>query len=165
MTLSMVRSWMPAGTIFLAVVLQNIALPWYFWSVFRPDLLIICLVYWRLYRPDLCGPTLAFLSGIANDVLSGMLLGMSAATQLLTIMVVGHFGTRLRAADFLFLPPLLALLVGLEESLHWVFMSLFQSVPVLWPLFLGRLLATALVAPIVVRLLIRWHRLWLDDLA
>ncbi|MBF0159209.1 MAG: rod shape-determining protein MreD [Magnetococcales bacterium] len=162
---STMRSWIPAITIFLAVVLQNVALPWYFWSVFRPDLVLICLLYWRLYRPDLCGSTLAFVSGITNDVLSGMLLGMSATTQLLTIMGASYFGTRLRAADFLFLPPLLALLTGLEESLHWLFMNLFQTMPVRWPLFLGRLLTTALIAPVMVRLLIHLHRLWLDEWA
>ena len=160
---SLLVPWVPALTVMLAVAIQNLAFPAQFWTMFRPDVVLLCLFYWRLYRPDRCGPGLAFFSGIATDILSGVAIGLHAFTQIIVILLTGRFGNRLRSADFLFILPLLALLVCMEEGIHWLIMNLFQHMPIYWPLFFGRILATILIAPPVMRFLIHVHRVWLEE--
>ncbi|MBF0622572.1 MAG: rod shape-determining protein MreD [Magnetococcales bacterium] len=150
-------------TVFLALAVQEMALPWHAWSVLRPDLVLLCLFYWRLYRPDRCGPVLGFCAGLATDILSGVPLGLHAFTKTIIVMLIGYFGTRLRGADFLFLVPAMSVIVLLEEwvQLGWILM--LQGSHVRWGIFVGQPVATALLMPLVVTGLILVHRAWLEE--
>jgi rod shape-determining protein MreD len=160
---SLLVPWVPALTVLLAVALQNLALPWHFWGVLRPDFVLLCLLYWRLYRPDRCGPGIAFVAGVATDVLAGTPLGLHALTNMVVVLVTGYFGTRLRSADFLFLLPMIVPAVLIREMFHGMILNLFQNMPMHWPPFLGRVMATVLLTPMVIRILIHLHRVWLEE--
>ncbi|MBF0175970.1 MAG: rod shape-determining protein MreD [Magnetococcales bacterium] len=155
--------WIPALTLLLATALQELALPWSGWQFFRPNLVLICLFYWRLYRPDRCGSGLAFISGLAVDSLTTLPLGLSAITQILVILLVGRFGNRLRATDFLLLIPVLGVISLLEQLLQLGMMSLFQYPGACWFHMVDRSLATALAAAPLVAVLIRVHRQWMES--
>ncbi|MBF0153387.1 MAG: rod shape-determining protein MreD [Magnetococcales bacterium] len=160
---ALLAPWMPATTLLMAVALQELALPWPGWHLFRPNLVLICLFYWRLYRPDRCGPGLAFASGLAVDSLTTLPLGTSAITQILAVLAVGRFGNRLRASDFLLLIPVLGLMSLLEQLLQMGMLSLFQYPGTRWLHLSGRALATSLVAAPLVAALIWVHRQWLEN--
>ena len=119
-------------------------------------------MYWRLYRPDRCHVGLAFVIGLLEDVITRTPLGLNAMTDMLFILVVGRFGTRLRASDHLFLlPVLLTLLIG-ERLIQWGMMTLLSRADVLWPLFFGAPAATILLAPLATSVLIRIHRFLME---
>lgn len=162
MIISLLITWLPALTLFLAVAVQELALPFQAWSVFRPNLVLLGLFYWRLYRPDRCSTGTAFAAGLMVDLVSGGPLGLNPFSKVLIVLIVGHFGSRLRAADFSHLLPVLLLLALLEETLQMVLMAPLHSFHLRWPLLLGRPVATVLVAPLVISFLIHLHRSWLE---
>src|SRR5580658_6071817 len=47
-------------------------------EVFRPDFLVLVVLYWSIESPRAGGLTLAFMSGLALDVLQGVVLGQHA---------------------------------------------------------------------------------------
>ncbi len=74
----MVRQLVPASLVLLLVLLQ--ALPWHvpaLAGVF-PALPMIGIYYWSVYRPDLMVPSLAFATGLFNDVVLGAPIGISS---------------------------------------------------------------------------------------
>lgn len=149
-------------TIWLGIILQELALPFGAWSVLRPDLVLISLFYWRLYRGDLCGPVLAFGSGLMLDLLAGTPLGLNGFSKVVIVLLVGYFGIRLRAAKFIHLLPVIMLLVLLDQMIQWLFISFLRGSAVYLPLFFGRSIATMLVMPLVVYVLIHIHKSWLE---
>jgi rod shape-determining protein MreD len=159
----MISAWFPVLSVVGAAMIQETALPWQAWSVFRPDLVLICLVYWHLYRPDLCGLGVAFLAGLTVDVLSGLPLGANAFTKVALMLVVDFFENRLRPWDYVILLPALGVLSFSDQLIQWGLLSLFEDMTPRWPLFFGRPVATALAAPILSILLVHIHRSWLDD--
>jgi rod shape-determining protein MreD len=159
---SLLIPWVPAITVWFAIILQEVALPFGAWSVLRPDLVLIALFYWRLYHPDLCGPILAFLAGLLLDTLCGTPLGLNAFSKVVIVLLVGHFGMRLRAAEFYHLLPIIWLLVFLDQGIQLLFFSLLRGSAFYMPLFIGRPVATMLMMPVVVFLLIQIHKSWLE---
>nr|CRH04469.1 putative Rod shape-determining protein MreD [Candidatus Magnetococcus massalia] len=160
---ALLKPWIPAVTLFLAIALQEVALPMHAWTVLRPDLLLIALFYWRLYRPDLCGPTVIFVSGLTVDILSGGLLGLNALSKSLLLLPIREFGNRLRGSDSLFLLPIVAILCLMDQGVQMLFATLVQGWGVDWMVIAGRAVASALVAPLVVAALIHTHRSWLEE--
>ncbi len=163
MIVSLLLPWLPALTLLLAGVIQNLALPFQSWSVFRPDLVLVALVYWRLYRPDRCAPEVAFTIGLVVDVISHTPLGLNALSNVLLVVMVDHLGSRLRCSDFVQLLPFLLILTLLVEILQLIIMLPFQGFYIRWPLFLGRPIATLLLAPLVFSSLAQAHQLLLEE--
>lgn len=162
MIISLLVPWLPAMTLLMAAVIQELALPLQAWSVFRPDLVLVSLVYWRLYRPDRCPPEMAFAIGLVVDVISGTPLGLHALSNTLLAVLVSRSGNRLRGTDFVQLLPVLVLLTGLMELLQLGVMTLLQGTHVRWPLLLGRPVATGLTTPLVFSALIQVHQSMLE---
>ncbi|MEO5378391.1 MAG: rod shape-determining protein MreD [Magnetococcus sp. DMHC-6] len=164
MLLDLIVPLVPAISLFLAITLQEISLPVAGWSVFRPDIVLICLFYWRLYRPDRCSGTLPFFFGLIVDILSGVPTGLNAISKTVLVILVGYFGQRLRATDFIYLLPIISIFVFIEESIQVMMMFLIGMTQIHWSLFFGRIVATTLVAPLVISLLIYIHRSWLEEM-
>jgi rod shape-determining protein MreD len=159
---SLLVPWVPAFTVWFALTLQEVALPFAVWSVFRPDLVLITLFYWRLYRADLCGPVLAFCAGLMLDLMAGTPLGLNAFSKVVMVLLVGHFSLRLRAIEFTYHLPVIMLLVVLELGIQLVCFSVLWESAFYMPLLFGRPIATMLVMPMVVALLIHIHKSWLE---
>ena len=87
----------------------------------RPDFLVLVVFYWCIESPRAGGLSLAFVSGLALDVINGVVLGQHA----LALTLMGAWATqwRLRIRVFSVLSQCLtifALLTGYQFVLFWV---------------------------------------------
>lgn len=62
----------------------------------RPYLLAMLLCYWLLEAPDRVGLGVAFLAGLAADLVSGTLFGEQALRLVVLVFLVQRFRARLR---------------------------------------------------------------------
>lgn len=92
-----------AGSVISAVLLQTTVLPVHIATPFKPDLLLIIMVYLALRGTFRSGAPLAWLMGLLKDVFSGLYLGLNAFTFLLIFLVIKNAADRLYAeSSFLF---------------------------------------------------------------
>jgi rod shape-determining protein MreD len=87
----------------------------------RPDFLVLVVLYWCIESPRAGGLGLAFVSGLALDVIHGVVLGQHALA--LTLMGAWATHLRLRIRVFSVLSQCLtifALLTGYQFILFWV---------------------------------------------
>jgi rod shape-determining protein MreD len=125
-------------------------------SPFRPDFLVLVVFYWSIESPRAGGLTLAFMSGLALDVLHGVVLGQHALA--LTLMSGWTTHLRLRIRVFSVLSQCLtifALLTGYQFILFWIDGATGNPVTTF-----GRWLAPvigALLWPLIVGILSRLH--------
>ncbi len=87
----------------------------------RPDFLVLVVFYWSIESPRAGGLTLAFMAGLALDVIHGVVLGQHALA--LTLMAAWATHLRLRLRVFSMLSQCLtifALLTGYQFILFWV---------------------------------------------
>ncbi|MBF0346650.1 MAG: rod shape-determining protein MreD [Magnetococcales bacterium] len=162
MILSLISTLLPGLSIFMAIVVQETAIPFASWGILRPDLVIICLFYWRMYRPDLCGPILAFGTGLLLDTLSTTPMGLNALSKIILVLLTGRYGKIFRALDFVLLIPVIGIFVIIDEAIQWVWIVMTSGFTFRWEVLVGRPLATILIMPLMVRLLIFLHRSWLE---
>jgi len=121
-------------------------------EAFRPDFLVLVVLYWSIESPRAGGLTLAFVAGLALYVIQGVVLGQHALA--LTLMAAWATHLRLRLRVFSILSQCLtifALLTGYQFVLFWVDGATGNPVttfgrwlaPVigalLWPLLVGSL--------------------------
>jgi rod shape-determining protein MreD len=123
---------------------------------FRPDFLVLVVLYWCIESPRAGGLALAFFSGLALDVVHGVVLGQHALA--LTLMGAWATNLRLRIRVFSILSQCLtifALLTGYQFILFWVDGATGNPVTTF-----GRWIAPilgALIWPLVVGTLSRLH--------
>jgi rod shape-determining protein MreD len=104
----------------IALALAVIPLPTVL-DAFRPDFLVLVVFYWCIESPRAGGLSLAFFSGLALDVIHGVVLGQHALA--LTLMGAWATNLRLRIRVFSVLSQCLtifALLTGYQFVLFWV---------------------------------------------
>jgi rod shape-determining protein MreD len=90
-------------------------------DAFRPDFLVLVVFYWSIESPRAGGLALAFIAGLALDVIQGVVLGQHALA--LTLMAAWATHLRLRVRVFSVLSQSLtifALLTGYQFILFWV---------------------------------------------
>jgi rod shape-determining protein MreD len=91
------------GAVVAAVVVQVAVLPVHIATPFKPDLLLIIVVYLALRGSFQAGTPLAWLLGLLNDCFSGIYLGLNAFAFLIIFLAIKHVADRLYAeSDFLF---------------------------------------------------------------
>lgn len=80
-----------------ALVLQVAVLPVFLRSSFKPDLLLVIMVFMALRSSFEVGAPLSWLLGLLNDVFSGLYLGLDALTFLIVFLVIRSVSDRLYA--------------------------------------------------------------------
>jgi rod shape-determining protein MreD len=88
---------------------------------FRPDFLVLVVLYWSIEAPRIAGLGLAFFFGLALDVVNGVVLGQHALA--LTLIAAWTTNLRLRIRVFSVLSQILtifALLTGYQFLLFWI---------------------------------------------
>ena len=86
-----------------AVVLQGAVLPIFIVGNFKPDMLLVIMVFLALRSSYETGAPLAWLLGLIKDVFSGLYLGLNAFTFLVIFLVIKSVSDRLYAeSGFLF---------------------------------------------------------------
>lgn len=113
----------------LAVVFQAAVLPIHVATPFKPDLLLIILVYLALRGSFELGIPLAWLLGLLKDVFSGLYLGLNAFSFLLVFLVIKSVADRLYAeSGFLFVVTVVvATLVSVTVNL--LLLLMFTQIP------------------------------------
>ena len=87
----------------------------------RPDFLVVVVLYWSIESPRAGGLSLAFFSGLALDVLNGVVLGQHALALTLTAAWATHLRLRLRVFSILSQTlTIFALLSAYQFILFWV---------------------------------------------
>ncbi|MBN8482128.1 MAG: rod shape-determining protein MreD [Xanthomonadales bacterium] len=89
------QTWLYISSIVLAFLLQLLPLPQALLP-FKPFWLALVLIYWAIEVPERIGLGLAFLLGLAGDVLAGELLGEQALRLVILAFIVLRFRSRLR---------------------------------------------------------------------
>ena len=84
----------------VALALAVVPLPTAF-VAFRPDFLVLVVFYWSIESPRAGGLTLAFMSGLALDVIQGVVLGQHALALTLTAGWATHLRLRIRVFSIL----------------------------------------------------------------
>src|SRR5689334_983496 len=139
-----------ACAVISAVVLQSSVLPIFIAAPFKPDLLLIIMVYMALRGSVGTGTPLAWFLGLLKDVFSGLYLGLNAFTFLLIFLLIKSIAGRLYAeSGFLFVVTIvLATLVSVTSNLMLLLM-LTQSAGIAYSMTAGlipHLLINAFVA-------------------
>ena len=80
----------------LLIALLCQLLPWVGQGViFRPDFVLVVLIYWLLRAPSLCNVGTAWLAGLLVDLATGSLLGQHALSFTVTAFAALSFQRRL----------------------------------------------------------------------
>ncbi|MBW4055974.1 MAG: rod shape-determining protein MreD [Proteobacteria bacterium] len=80
-----------------SLVIQVSLLPVFIRPPFKPDLLLVIMVFLALRESFEVGAPLAWFLGLLNDVFSGLYLGLNAATFLISFFVIKSVSGRLYA--------------------------------------------------------------------
>jgi rod shape-determining protein MreD len=90
-------------------------------DAFRPDFLVLVVFYWSIESPRAGGLSLAFVSGLALDVIRGVVLGQHALALVLLAAWATHLRLRLRVFSVVSQSlTIFALLTGYQFVLFWV---------------------------------------------
>lgn len=84
----MIRNASAILALVLVLVLQTSVLPFHVAEPFKPDLLLVAMVYLALRGPVASGALLAWILGLIKDVFSGLYLGLNAFSFLLIFLVI-----------------------------------------------------------------------------
>ena len=116
------------AAIVVAVILQAAILPVYIVDYFKPDLLLIIMVYLALYSSYKLGTPLAWLLGLLRDTFSGMYLGLNAFTFLVTFLIIKNIADRLYSSRFLFVTTVLVATL-ISRSIDLLLLFMFTKTP------------------------------------
>jgi rod shape-determining protein MreD len=84
----MIRNTSALFALILAVVLQTSVLPVHVAGPFKPDLLLVAMVYLALRSPVVPGALSSWVLGLIKDVFSGLYLGLNAFSFLIIFLVI-----------------------------------------------------------------------------
>ena len=125
-------------------------------EAFRPDFLVLVVLYWSIESPRAGGLTLAFMAGLALDVIQGVVLGQHAPALTLVSAWATHLRLRLRVFSILSqCLTIFALLTAYQFVLFWVDGATGNPVTTF-----GRWLAPvigAMLWPVIMGILSRLH--------
>jgi len=143
---SRIRFLLPISIV-LALILMVYPLPLE-WRWARPELLALLLIYWVLKYPEQLGVGLAFLAGLAQDLIQGSVLGQHAFALVIAIYICQLSIQRLRSYGMAQQVAWVILLVGLHNLfLYWSAVMIGRQVPIL--LFWAPVLISAAMWPLL----------------
>lgn len=123
-----------------------------------PAFTLMAVFYWTIYRPDLLPPPAIFLIGLAEDLMSGNLMGLSALLLLATYGLVLNQRRTFLGKPFAVTWWGFAIVAGLALTTEWLVVSLLS-----WRILGVTQLAlqyvtTVTLFPLVVWLFVSTHR-------
>jgi rod shape-determining protein MreD len=142
----------PAIAVFGALLCQVTVLPAYLADPFKPNLLLIVVVWLGLSTPLMWGAFLAYLLGLVQDSWSGLYLGLNGFCYLLVSLVLHNISHRLYA-DSRYLMTLAVFIATIACGLmHLLLLALFSSAGGILISILASILPQALVNALVASL-------------
>jgi rod shape-determining protein MreD len=115
--------------VIFSLILQVSLLPVFVLPPFKPDLLLVIMVYVALRQPFETGIPLAWTLGLLNDICSGLYLGLNAATFLISFLVIKSVSDRLYAdSAILFVVTVTGVTIAVF-TLNLLLVAMFTSSP------------------------------------
>jgi rod shape-determining protein MreD len=145
----MVRQLVPASLVLLLVLLQ--AIPWHLPALagIYPMLPMIGIYYWSVYRPDLLVPSVAFATGLVNDVVLGAPIGISSLTFLVIQGMTASQTRFFNGKSFLVIWSGFALLAAGAMLIQLILSSvIFGRTPMFYAMLVEYALTVCLYPPI-----------------
>ncbi len=145
----MVRQLVPASLVLVLVLIQ--AIPWHLPALagIFPMLPMIGIYYWSVYRPDLMVPSVAFGTGLVNDIVLGAPIGISSLAFLVIQGMTASQTRFFNGKSFLVIWSGFALLAAgavlVELVLSW---AIFSRTPMLYALVAQYALTVCLYPPV-----------------
>lgn len=145
-------NWVIALSFFLAYLLAIVPFPE--WAMnFRPEWVVIILIYWVMALPYKVGIGTAWVVGLLLDILEGSILGLNAMTLAIIAYITLSLHLRMRMFSSVQQSGLVLALVGLNLMItHWLQIVTGQTVSSNL-LFLMASLTSALLWPSIFQLL------------
>lgn len=120
-------TWVVFASLFLAGLLQALPLPEWL-EAFRPEWVVLVVIYWVMAMPDRIGLVVAWMAGFFVDVLEGSLLGLNAMTLALVAYLTFSLYQRLRMFTAVQQSATVLILVGVHQLLSfWILTASNQS--------------------------------------
>ena len=112
--------------------------------IFRPDFMLVVILYWLLRAPNLCNVGTAWVAGLLVDLATGSLLGQHALSFSITAFIALSYQRRLVLFNTWQLVGYVAALLSFERVLM-LLLKLFEgnenpSWHYFWPIITGLLL-------------------------
>lgn len=115
-------------SIVLALMLTILPLPlWAAW--FRPEWLVLVVVYWCIALPHRFNIGIAWCLGLLLDALSGTVLGEHALALTIVAYVAVRLHKRIRAANIWQQSITMCLLVALFQAIIFVIQAIIGQIP------------------------------------
>jgi rod shape-determining protein MreD len=148
--------WRVALTVVLALLFSLVPLPAVI-APYRPNLLLLFVIYWALRAPSVAGLFFAWLCGLAVDLLTGTLLGQHAVAFLLVAFMTHKQQLRMRVFPIYHQTlTVFTLLAVYEFLIFWIDGIIGQEVTT-WQRWLP-VVTGAVFWPIIVAMLDTWNR-------
>jgi rod shape-determining protein MreD len=137
-----------------ALLLQVTVLPAYLRDPFKPNLILVLIVYLAL-RVDmtLAGGVLAYLLGLVNDAYSGIFHGLSGFSYLFIYAVLRKVADQLYADSSHLLVVVVFVATVVNGLLQLVLLQMFSAADGVYATLLASLIPQALVNALVASLL------------
>lgn len=136
-----------------SIIVQVSLLPVFIRPPFKPDLLLVILVFISLRVSFEVGAPLAWLLGMLNDVCGGLYIGLNAVTFLISFLVIKSVSDRLYADSALLFVLTVTGVTFAGFTMNLLLMVIFTASPGIAYSMLSdifpRLLVNAFVASIV----------------
>jgi len=149
---------LPIATTAAAAVLsiQPVDLPGY--TALAPAFMLMVVYHWAIYRPDLLPPIAVFLIGVAHDLLSGGLPGVTVLVLLLARAVVLRYRQWFRDRSFPFVWGGFTLLAAAAMLGLWMLHFLLEMEALEFRTTIFRAILTIALFPVASFLLGRTQR-------
>lgn len=139
------RGALPFLSVFFLMLLVFLPLP--FFANLIPHLTLIGVYYWSVFRPGLMPIWLVFIIGVLQDVLSGGPLGMTALLLIMVRLLVSLQGRKFLERDFLFSWLIFGFVAIVFGLCAWMLASFYNKMPSGTLESLGQVILTIAIFP------------------
>ena len=148
--------WRVALTVVLALLFSLVPLPAVV-APYRPNLLLLLIIYWALRAPAVAGLLFAWLCGLAVDLLTGTLLGQHAVAFLAIAFITHKQQLRMRVFPIYHQTFTVFAFLALYEFLIWWIDGIIGLEVNNWQRWMS-VVSGAVFWPIIVAVLDTWNR-------
>ena len=142
----------------LLVMMSNWVLPYF--SVLKPQLMLVAVFYWTLYRPGIMPSWVVFILGLILDLANPVLpLGTHAFSYLLVVGLLRPRRRMLMGQSFMIVWVAFVIAVLLDLGVSTLMLSMGTSASIPGSVLSVHAIATILAFPLILTILVGLHRL------
>jgi rod shape-determining protein MreD len=123
-------------------------------NIWRPEIMLLIVLYWVMHQPKWCGVWFAFLTGITTDLMLDSHLGLHAFVFVLLTFSARYLTRNRRVLTYTSLWIIASIVVFMDLVLFFLYQRMTGNAVQLW--FWSPLLPSILMWPVICFLLKRW---------